>query len=93
MPTRKTPPAVSHIHGSAAGAVPGIVSSTLAAAADHKGSMTGMVMQEATKDEILDAFDGELANIHVHCFLGIWAFQQDLTQTSQILSAFLMHWK
>lgn len=61
VPASATPPAVAHIAGSAAGAIPGIVSSTLATVPDQKGSMTGVVMQGATTDEILDAFDGKLA--------------------------------
>lgn len=63
VPASATPPAVAHIHGSAAGAIPGIVSSTLATVPpDQKGSMTGVVMQGATTEEILDAFDGELTS-------------------------------
>ena len=68
LPTSDPPPAVSHIHGSAAGAFPGVVTTNLShgtgdSVTDRKGSMTGMVMQMggATKDEILDAFDGEIA--------------------------------
>ena len=33
---------------------------------DRKGSMTGLVMGGATKDEILDAFDGKFAVRFVH---------------------------
>ena len=62
LPTAEPPPAVSHIHGSAAGAFPGVVSTnvhqTSDSVTDRKGSMTGLVMGGATKDEILDAFDG-----------------------------------
>lgn len=65
LPVNATPPAVSHIHGSAAGAIPGVVSSSLASITGRKGSMTGLVMGEANKDEVLDAFDGELS--HAFC--------------------------
>lgn len=57
MPTSTTPPAVYHIHGSAAGAFPGVAAS---ASPDGKLKVQGMVEAEvATTDEILDAFDGK----------------------------------
>lgn len=57
MPTSTTPPAVYHIHGSAAGAFPGVAAS---ASPDGKLKVKGLVEAEvATTDEILDAFDGE----------------------------------
>ena len=56
VPTSTTPPAVYHIHGSAAGAFPGVAIS----AADEKLKVKGLLEAEvATTDEILDAFDGK----------------------------------
>ncbi|KAL3151781.1 hypothetical protein ABBQ38_012755 [Trebouxia sp. C0009 RCD-2024] len=55
VPTSTTPPAVYHIHGSAAGAFPGVAIS----AADEKLKVKGLLEAEVTTtDEILDAFDG-----------------------------------
>lgn len=57
MPTSTTPPAVYHIHGSAAGAFPGVAA---VASPDGKLKAQGLVEAEvATTDEILDAFDGK----------------------------------
>lgn len=58
VPTSTTPPAVYHIHGSAAGAFPGVAIS----AADEKLKVKGLLEAEVTTtDEILDAFDGKPA--------------------------------
>lgn len=57
VPTSTTPPAVYHIHGSAAGAFPGVAA---VASPDGKLKAQGLVEAEvATTDEILDAFDGK----------------------------------
>ena len=59
MPASTTPPAVYHIHGSAAGAFPGVAAS---ASPDGKLKAKGQVEAEvAATDEILDAFDGKLS--------------------------------
>ena len=66
MPTSTTPPAVYHIHGSAAGAVPGVAAS---ASPDGKLKAKGLVEAEvATTDEILDAFDGEPSNTDAYAY-------------------------
>ena len=56
VPTSTTPPAVYHIHGSAAGAFPGVAAS---ASPDGKLKVKGQLEAEvAATDQILDAFDG-----------------------------------
>lgn len=60
VPTSTTPPAVYHIHGSAAGAFPGVA---VSASADEKLKVKALLEAEVTTtDEILDAFDGKFAN-------------------------------
>ncbi len=72
MPTSETPPAVYHQHGSATGAFPGVVATSVGGEhqkAERIGSMTGMVIGGANKDEILDAFDGKtLAAVRCACW-------------------------
>jgi hypothetical protein len=62
VPTSESPPAVFHPHGSATGAFPGVEATAIGADPERVGrigSMTGMVIGGANKDEVLDAFDGE----------------------------------
>jgi len=62
LPTSESPPAVYHQHGSATGAFPGVEATSINAdpeRVERIGSMTGMVIGGANKDEVLDAFDGE----------------------------------
>ena len=64
-----------HIHGSAAGAFPGVAAS---ASPDGKLKAKGRVEAEvAATDEILDAFDGrlnsEVALARTLCFIEAWA--------------------
>ncbi|KAL0026270.1 hypothetical protein WJX77_007445 [Trebouxia sp. C0004] len=58
LPTSESPPAVYHQHGSATGAFPGVEATSISAERVGRiGSMTGMVIGGANKDEVLDAFD------------------------------------
>ena len=57
MPTSNTPPAVYHVHGSAAGAFPGVA---ISVSPDGKLKPKGQAESDvAATDEILDAFDGK----------------------------------